>query len=189
MKPWPTQSQHDPILSSKGHNDSRYIWTMFLVKEVTPVETDYSGAVSIYMLTQSFNIVITTNKMIFTSILKEMEAAYMTKWLDSTRTEWELVFVFWGGSSPLIMKPTWRRYHCVSHGDPLWVHLLHKRRTVSFSPHLRAPTNKQAVSHRTTHFYIVLVTFHTGVQTNYQYSVNKYNYITRNTHTPSMRFA
>lgn len=60
---------------------------MSLVKEVTPVETDYSGAVSIYMLTQSFNIVITTNKMIFTSILKEMEAAYMTKWLDSTRTE------------------------------------------------------------------------------------------------------
>lgn len=101
MKPWPTQSQHDPILSSKGHNDSRYIWTMSLVKEVTPVETDYSGAVSIYMLTQSFNIVITTNKMIFTSILKEMEAAYMTKWLDSTRTEWELVFCLLGGGAVL----------------------------------------------------------------------------------------
>lgn len=57
---------------------------MSLVKEVTPVETDNSGAVSIYMLTQSLNIVITTNKMIFTSILKEMEAANMTKWLDST---------------------------------------------------------------------------------------------------------
>lgn len=49
---------------------------MSLVKEVTPVETDYSGAVSIYMLTQSFNIVITTNKMIFLNFKRDGGSIY-----------------------------------------------------------------------------------------------------------------
>lgn len=35
--------------------------------------------------------------------------------------------------------PTWRRYHCVIHGDPLWAPLLHKHHIVSFSPHQKAP--------------------------------------------------
>lgn len=73
-------------------------------------------------------------------------------------------------------KPTWRRYRCVSHGDLLWVHLLRKCHTVSFSPRLREPTNKQAVSHRMTKFAC-----HTGVECDWS---NTTMYTNKTTHTP-----
>lgn len=62
-----------------------------------------------------------------------------------------LFVLFWRKTNEY-MKPTWRRYHCVSHDDPLSVHLPHKHHTVSFSPHQRAPTNKWALSQRITKY-------------------------------------
>lgn len=58
------------------------------------------------------------------------------------------------------MLPTWRRYRCVSRGDLLWVHLLRRCRTVSFSPHLRAPTDRQLLSVRTNTFHTAVMKWH-----------------------------